>query len=89
MNSGTEETGAAFSMPRARIISHPMMIQAGDITLVSSLVSSPVWAPWLADVNALLTTCTLLMGAVLGLLRLWGMYREAKRKRHDIGTPAE
>jgi hypothetical protein len=75
-------------MPRAPAISqHPVIVATSDATLTGALLSSPAWAPALADINLLLTTATLIIGLVLGMLRLLGMYRDAKRKRRE-GPPA-
>ena len=42
--------------------------------------TSPAWAPYLDSVNDLLTTCTLLIGVVLGLIRLVAFWRNRRRK---------
>lgn len=54
---------------------------AKDSLVAGILVAAPAWAPWLADVNELLTTVTLLCGAVLGIGRLWLFVR----RRMDRG----
>lgn len=57
----------------------PFTNGAADVTLVSSLVTSPAWAPWLSDFNQVLTTITLVIGVVLGAYRLWAYWSD----RHD------
>ena len=47
----------------------------GDVTLAGGLAASPAWAPLLNSVNELLTTATLIIGIVLGVMRLWALYR--------------
>ena len=56
------------------------MIGAGDATLAGSLISSPLWAPWLADVNAVLSVLTVLVGLILGVYRLWCAYQDRQDK---------
>ena len=47
----------------------------GDVTLAGVLATSPAWAPWLDSINGLLTTATLVIGIVIGLMRLWVYWR--------------
>ncbi len=47
-----------------------------DSVLASSLVLAPAWAPWLSELNQLLTTLTLVVGLALGAGRLWVFLRE-------------
>jgi hypothetical protein len=49
-----------------------------DGVIVTSLSTSPAWAPWLADLNQLLTTMTLIAGLTLGLARLLVFLRERR-----------
>ncbi|MEC4590560.1 hypothetical protein VPG91_06145 [Nitrospirillum amazonense] len=44
--------------------------KAADAALITGLLTSPAWAALLANVNLLLTSATLVVGLVLGLLRL-------------------
>lgn len=53
---------------------------AGDVTLAGGLLSSPVWASWLAEFNQALTTITLMIGILIGLVRLWMVLRAGYRK---------
>ncbi|MCP4934308.1 MAG: hypothetical protein GY927_08915 [bacterium] len=55
--------------------------QEQDAIIAGGLISSPAWAGWLADFNLVLTTITLLLGAVLGATRLWRAY--VRRKPFD------
>jgi hypothetical protein len=48
-----------------------------DYSVAGTLVSSPVWAPYLADFNVLLTTLGLVLGVLVGAVRL---YKDVKRK---------
>ncbi|NJM33980.1 MAG: hypothetical protein HC850_03895 [Rhodomicrobium sp.] len=57
---------------------HPSSQIASDALLAGSLVSSPAWAPWLTDFNQLLTTATLVLGLILGLVRLWNFWRDRR-----------
>lgn len=41
-----------------------------DIALAGGLAAAPAWAPWLSEVNAWLTTASLTIGLVIGLIRL-------------------
>ena len=41
---------------------------ASDVLLTGCLVSAPAWASWLAQLNQLLTTATLVVGLVFGLV---------------------
>lgn len=52
----------------------------GDFTLAGGLATSPAWAPWLDSVNELLTTCTLLIGVALGLIRLVAFWRHRRAR---------
>jgi hypothetical protein len=54
---------------------------ASDALLTGGLVSAPAWASWLAQLNQLLTTTTLAVGLVLGLVRLWLFWREHRRSK--------
>ena len=53
---------------------------AKDTFLAGFLVTAPAWAPSLANLNEMLTTVTLLCGALLGIGRLWIF---AKRRLHS------
>jgi hypothetical protein len=53
---------------------------AGDVTLAGGLLSSPVWASWLAEINEMLTAITLVIGILIGLVRLWVAWKEERRK---------
>ncbi|TWB22141.1 hypothetical protein FBZ89_104391 [Nitrospirillum amazonense] len=44
--------------------------KVADAALITGLLTSPAWAALLANVNAILTSATLLIGIILGLLRL-------------------
>ena len=54
---------------------------ASDALLTGCLVSAPAWASWLAQLNQLLTTATLVVGLVFGLVRLRRFWREHRRSR--------
>lgn len=63
----------------------PITNGAADVTLAGSLLSSPVWASWLADFNELLTTLTLVIGVILGIARLlvfWMDWASRGKKGH-------
>jgi hypothetical protein len=47
-----------------------------DALLAGGLVASPAWAPWVTELNQLLTTATLVLGLVFGLVRLWRFWRD-------------
>ncbi|MBC8050876.1 MAG: hypothetical protein H7X92_12145 [Chitinophagales bacterium] len=53
----------------------------GDGAIATSLISAPAWAPWLNEVNQLLTTASLGVGLVLGAGRLWLFVRERQQRR--------
>lgn len=42
-----------------------------DTPLVVGLVTSPVWADVLNNINVLLTSLSLTAGLILGLIRIW------------------
>jgi hypothetical protein len=67
-------------MTYAMIPKQPITNGAADVTLAGSLLSSPVWASWLAEFNELLTTMTLVIGVILGIYRLWVAWREQGKK---------
>ncbi len=46
-----------------------------DVVLAGGLITSPLWASWLAQFNLVLTTVTLLLGLILGLTRVWEFFR--------------
>lgn len=51
-----------------------------DPALVTALVSSPVWVEWLERVNVVLTLVTLLLGLVIGVLRIRAMWRGREKE---------
>jgi hypothetical protein len=61
--------------------SDPNTQNASDALLTGCLVSAPAWASWLAQLNQLLTTATLVVGLVFGLVRLRRFWREHRRSR--------
>jgi hypothetical protein len=46
-----------------------------DALLAGGLVAAPAWAGWLGQVNQLLTTVSLLLGLIFGIVRVWGWWR--------------
>lgn len=46
-----------------------------DAILAGGLVTAPAWAGALSDVNALLTMASLLVGLLIGIIRLWRLWR--------------
>ncbi len=46
-----------------------------DNLLIGSLVTAPAWAPWLSTFNEILTSATLVLGVVIGVVKLWGMVK--------------
>jgi hypothetical protein len=54
-----------------------------DAALAGGLVTAPAWSPWLTQFNQILTTATLIVGLVFGLIRLWVFWRE----RRDPAKP--
>jgi len=55
--------------------------QAQDSLLAGGLISAPAWAPWLAQLNELLTTLSLVLGLALASARLWSFLRERSRSK--------
>jgi len=61
--------------------------QAQDSLLAGGLISAPAWAPWLAQLNELLTTLSLVLGLALASARLWSFLRERSRsQRGDLDS---
>lgn len=61
-------------------MTHPGLQNAGDISLTAGLITSPAWATWLADINLALTTFTLVVGLIIGLARLWVLWRDRGKR---------
>ena len=49
-----------------------------DGVLATGLVTTPVWAPWLGDLNEVLTTASLIVGLALGIGRLLAFLRDVE-----------
>ncbi len=49
---------------------------AQDFVVVSSLISAPAWVPSLSELNIWLTTLSLCVGILLGLLRLYSFLKD-------------
>jgi hypothetical protein len=47
-----------------------------DAILAGGLVAAPAWAGPLSEFNALLTTLSLILGLLIGAVRLWRMWRD-------------
>jgi hypothetical protein len=60
---------------------HPSGDAVKDYSLAGALTSSPIWAPYLADVNGWLTTLTLVGGLILLGRRLWRDFRDGGEKK--------
>ncbi len=54
-----------------------------DTALVGGMVTSPIWADFLGNFNAFLTSLTLTAGLILGLIRLWVEGRRLLRGKPD------
>ncbi len=54
--------------------------QVPDSLLAGSLITAPAWGPWLAQINQLLTTASLLIGLALAGSRLWSAYKHRERR---------
>ena len=52
-----------------------------DNLLVGGLVTSPAWAPWLSTFNEILTTVTLILGLIIGVLKLLSVISKMKRQK--------
>jgi hypothetical protein len=61
------------------LMTNPTVINVGDAALAGSLGSSFVWVPLLQEINVLLTSVTLLIGLVLGVVRVIAVYRQWRR----------
>lgn len=59
------------------------MNKIGDTALATGLVTSPWWADILGNINSLLTSATLMLGLVLGLLRVWFEIKKLLRSGGD------
>jgi hypothetical protein len=49
-----------------------------DAILAGGLVAAPAWAAPLSEFNALLTTASLILGLLIGAIRLWRLFRERR-----------
>jgi hypothetical protein len=47
-----------------------------DAILAGSLVAAPAWSVPLTEVNAFLTTVSLVVGLLIGAIRLWQLWRQ-------------
>jgi hypothetical protein len=47
-----------------------------DALLAGGLVAAPAWAAPLSEFNALLTTLSLVLGLMIGAVRLWRLWRD-------------
>ncbi len=54
-----------------------------DFVVISSLISAPAWVPSLMQINGWLTTISLSVGIILGLLRLHSFFKERYLSLHD------
>ncbi len=52
-----------------------------DGAFITAAVSAPAWAPWLVDVNFVLSTLTLIVGLAFGVVRLIAFMKD--RQKHD------
>jgi hypothetical protein len=59
------------------------MHDKADNVLAVGLLTSPAWASVLQNVNVLLTTITLLLGIVWGVVRLWSYLKNDSDKGGD------
>ena len=50
-----------------------------ESALVLGMVAAPAWAPWLGDLNQLLTTLTLVVGLALGVGRQISFLKDRKK----------
>jgi hypothetical protein len=46
-----------------------------DAILAGGLIAAPAWTVPLSDVNALLTMVSLVVGLLIGVIRLWRLWR--------------
>lgn len=54
-----------------------------DSVVAAALVASPAWANWLGELNTILTSFTLLCGAILGVGRLCLFARRWRESRRN------
>ncbi|MEM7619818.1 MAG: hypothetical protein AAF228_05055 [Pseudomonadota bacterium] len=47
-----------------------------DGVVAGSLITAPAWAPLLSTFNDLLTMVTLIIGLIIGLIRLWALVKK-------------
>lgn len=50
-----------------------------DAILAGGLVSAPAWAASLGEVNIYLTTLSLIVGLLIGVVRLWRLCRDRQK----------
>jgi hypothetical protein len=49
-----------------------------DALLAGGLVAAPAWAAPLSELNAVLTTASLVVGLLIGAIRLWQICRDKR-----------
>jgi hypothetical protein len=59
----------------------PLKPSEQDVVLAGGLIASPAWAGWLAEINEVLTTFSLVVGLALGAFRLWSALKNRRRER--------
>lgn len=68
--------GAGIFPHERSSLQHDPSQGVSDAILAGSLVTAPAWSVPLSEVNALLTTLSLVVGLVIGAARLWHLLRE-------------
>ena len=56
---------------------------AYDVTLISALITSPVWVEWVNAISDVLSALTVLLALVLGVLRLYWAYKDRHKAQDD------
>jgi len=49
-----------------------------DAVLAGSLMAAPAWAASLSELNQVLTTVSLIVGLLIGTVRLWRIWRDRR-----------
>ena len=59
-------------------MSHDPSQGVSDAILAGGLIAAPAWSVPLSELNILLTTLSLVVGLLIGAIRLWRLWRTGR-----------